>query len=69
MTSEANETIIPNHPDIPKILNKVYANHEVVKIDYHIPGCPPNANHIWNVVKNILFDEEIAIAYPEFKYD
>jgi [NiFe] hydrogenase diaphorase moiety small subunit len=69
ITGKENETIIPNHEDIPKILNKVYPNHEVVKIDYHIPGCPPNANHIWNVVKNILFEEEFSIAYPEFKYD
>lgn len=69
VTSEDNETVIPNHEDIPKILDKVYSNHEVVKIDYHIPGCPPNANHIWNVVKNILFEEEYSIAYPEFKYD
>ena len=69
MTSEEGETIIPNHEDIPKILNKVYSNHEVVKIDYHIPGCPPNANHIWNVVKHILFEEEYSISYPEFKYD
>lgn len=69
VTSEDDETIIPNHEDIPKILDKVYSNHEVVKIDYHIPGCPPNANHIWNVVKNILFEEEYSIAYPEFKYD
>jgi len=69
ITSEDNETIIPNHEDIPKILNKVYANREVVEIDYHIPGCPPNANHIWNVVKHILFEEEYSIAYPEFKYD
>jgi coenzyme F420-reducing hydrogenase gamma subunit/ferredoxin/aerobic-type carbon monoxide dehydrogenase small subunit (CoxS/CutS family) len=69
MTSEEDESTIPNHEDIPKILDKVYSNHEVVKIDYHIPGCPPNANHIWNVVKNILFEEEYAIAYPEFKYD
>lgn len=69
LTGEENETTIPNHEDIPKILNKVYPNHEVVKIDYHIPGCPPNANHIWNVVKNILFEEEYSIAYPEFKYD
>jgi len=69
LTSEENETIIPNHEDIPKILNKVYSNHEIVKIDYHIPGCPPNSNHIWNVIKNILFEEEYAIAYPEFKYD
>jgi [NiFe] hydrogenase diaphorase moiety small subunit len=69
MTSETNETCIPSHEDIPKILNKVYPNHEIVKIDYHIPGCPPNANHIWSVVKNILFNEEFSIAYPEFKYD
>lgn len=69
ITSEENQTIIPHHEDIPKILDKVYSNHEVVKIDYHIPGCPPNANHIWNVVKNILFEEEYAISYPEFKYD
>jgi len=69
MTSEEGETTIPNHPDIPKILNKVYSNHEIVKIDYHIPGCPPSSNHIWNVVKNILFEEEYSIAYPEFKYD
>ncbi len=69
VTSEDNESVIPNHEDIPKILDKVYSNHEVVKIDYHIPGCPPNANHIWNVVKNILFEEEYSIAYPEFKYD
>jgi len=69
LTGEENETVIPNHEDIPKILNKVYPNHEIVKIDYHIPGCPPNANHIWNVVKNILFEEEFSIPYPEFKYD
>ncbi|MDP3312812.1 2Fe-2S iron-sulfur cluster-binding protein [Lutibacter sp.] len=69
LTSEGNATVIPNHEDIPKILNKVYSNHEVVKIDYHIPGCPPNANHIWSVVKNILFEEEYSINYPEFKYD
>ncbi len=69
ITSEANETVIPHHEDIPKILDKVYSNHEVVKIDYHIPGCPPNANHIWNVVKNILFEDEYQITYPEFKYD
>jgi len=69
MTSEENETIIPNHEDIPKILNKVYANHEIVKIDHHIPGCPPDSSHIWNVVKNILFQEEYSIAYPKYKYD
>ena len=61
--------IIPNHEDIPKILDRVYPCHEVVKIDYHIPGCPPSAQHIWKVVQNILFGTKYDVIYPEFKYD
>lgn len=60
---------IPYHEDIPKILNQVYSCNEVVKIDYFIPGCPPDANHIWKVVKNILYGTKTSIDYPEFKYD
>ena len=69
ITSEEGEKIIPHHEDIPKILDKVYPNHALVKIDYHIPGCPPNPNHIWKIIKNILFEEEYSIIYSEFKYD
>lgn len=69
ITSEEGTRIIPYHEDIPKILNKVYSSNDVVKIDYFIPGCPPNAEHIWKVVKNVLQDTEVPIAYPEFKYD
>ena len=32
---------IPNDVEIPLLLNKVYPCHEVVKVDYHLPGCPP----------------------------
>ena len=69
ITSENDEKIIPAHEDIPKILDKVYACNELVKIDYFIPGCPPSANHIWTMVKNILFNEEYSILYSDFKYD
>ena len=69
LTSEIGADTIPNHEDIPKILNNVYPCNEVVKIDYFIPGCPPNANHIWNVVKSVLLGEQYSIAHDEFKYD
>ena len=69
ITSDNDEYIIPSHEDIPKILDQVYACHEIVKIDYFIPGCPPTANHIWKVVKNILYNQDFSIIYPEFKYD
>lgn len=68
-TSEPGAHIIPYHEDLPKILDRVYACNEIVKIDYYIPGCPPDAAHIWKAVKNILWGEEYSILYNEFKYD
>ncbi|HEY6956142.1 MAG TPA: 2Fe-2S iron-sulfur cluster-binding protein, partial [Flavisolibacter sp.] len=61
VTNEKGSTVIPYHEDLPKILDRVYACNEIVKIDYYIPGCPPNANHIWKAVKNILWNEEYSI--------
>jgi len=69
MTSEIGADVIPAHEDLPKLLNNVYPCNEVVKIDYYIPGCPPNAHHIWKVVKSILLGEEFSITHDEFKYD
>lgn len=69
ITTNNKKNIIPYHEDIPKILNKVYAARDIVKIDYYIPGCPPNAEHIWKVVKDVLFGSTTPIEYPEFKYD
>ena len=64
-----NEGIIPYHDDLPKLLNRVYACNEIVKIDYFVPGCPPSADHIWKSVRNILWNEGFPVLYHEFKYD
>ncbi len=69
VTTEKGKTVIPNHEEIPKILNKVYAAEDIVKIDYYIPGCPPNPEHIWKVVKNVLLGMDSHVEYHEFKYD
>lgn len=69
VTNEPGNHIIPYHEDLPKILDRVYSPNEIVKIDYYIPGCPPDANHIWKAVKNLLWGEEYSILYSEFKYD
>lgn len=68
-TNEPTSSVIPYHEDLPKLLDRVYACSEIVKIDYHIPGCPPTATHIWKAVKNLLWGEEYSILYSEFKYD
>lgn len=40
--------------DVPKLLKKVHPLHEVVKVDYFIPGCPPSAALINYVLTELL---------------
>ncbi|MFZ9000419.1 MAG: NADP oxidoreductase [Bacteriovoracaceae bacterium] len=61
-TTPAAQTIIPHHEDIPKILDKVYPCHEVVKIDYYIPGCPPSAESIWRALEALIKGKEPQLA-------
>lgn len=61
--------IVPNDPDIPLILDKVYPAHEVVKIDYFLPGCPPSADAIWAAVTALLSGNPIELPYELLKYD
>jgi NAD-reducing hydrogenase small subunit len=46
--------IIPNDPELPLPLNKVHPIHEVVKVDYFLPGCPPPADAIWKLLTDLL---------------
>jgi len=60
---------IPNDPEIPLLLNKVYPCQEVVKIDYYLPGCPPPADTIWQALVALLTDEPVELPYELIKYD
>lgn len=61
--------MIPNDPEIPLILNRVYPIQEVVKIDYSLPGCPPPADMLWEALVALLTDKPIALPYELIKYD
>jgi len=60
---------IPNDPEIPLMLNRVYPCHEVVKIDYHLPGCPPSADTLWEALVALLTDKPVELPYELVKYD
>ncbi len=60
---------IPNDPELPLILDKVYPAHEVVKIDYFLPGCPPPADAIWEALVALLTGQPIKLPYQLLKYD
>jgi len=60
---------IPDDPDLPLLLNKVYPVQEVVKIDYYLPGCPPSADTIWAALTALLNGRQIDLPYELIKYD
>ncbi len=60
---------IPNDVEIPLLLDQVYPAHEVVKIDYHLPGCPPPADTIWEALVALLSDKPLELPYALIKYD
>ncbi len=63
------ENKIPSDPELPLLLDKVYPCHEVVKIDYHIPGCPPSADTIWQTLVALLNGTDADLPYELIKYD
>ena len=60
---------IPDDPEIPLLLNKVHPVHEVVKIDYTLPGCPPRADAIWTFLNELIEGKEIVFPYTQIHYD
>ena len=39
---------------VPKLLKKVRPIHELVTVDVFVPGCPPSADTIFNVISELL---------------
>ena len=69
-TGELNtEKIVPNDEELPMILDRVYPCHEIVKIDYFLPGCPPRADLIWNALVALLTGQEMNLPYEVIKFD
>ena len=63
------EHIIPNDPELPMLLDRVYPCQEIVKIDYYLPGCPPRADLIWETLVALLKGTELNLPYEVIKFD
>ncbi|CAN5600763.1 hydrogenase [soil metagenome] len=48
------EPIVPFHREIPLLTTKVYPCHEVVEMDYFLPGCPPEPDAILAVLNDLI---------------
>jgi len=67
--SLAAGTRIPDDPELPLPLAQVRPLHEVVKIDFFLPGCPPSADAIWQFLTDLIAGREPRVATQLLHYD
>ena len=60
---------IPNDPELPLPLDKVRPIHEVVRVDYFIPGCPPSGPAIWKFLTDLLAGRTPRLSGSLLHYD
>lgn len=51
---DVNRMIPDDHEVVPVLLDEVRPVHAVVPVDFHLPGCPPPAPRIRDVLQSIL---------------
>jgi NAD-reducing hydrogenase small subunit len=61
--------MIPGDKEIPMLLNKVHPIHEVVKVDYFLPGCPPTGDTIWTFLTELIEGKPISFPYEQIHFD
>jgi NAD-reducing hydrogenase small subunit len=53
LSGTQSQQTIPSE-GVPALLEKALPVHDVVKVDFHVPGCPPAASAILSVVSDLL---------------
>ena len=67
--AESNDSgVIPDSPQLGKLLDRVRPLHEVVKVDYYLPGCPPSADLIFYVLAELLNGRVPVLDKEKVKY-
>jgi NAD-reducing hydrogenase small subunit len=54
--------------DVAGLIDRVRPLHEVVPVDYYLPGCPPSADLIFYVLFELLNDRRPVLDEAKLKY-
>jgi NAD-reducing hydrogenase small subunit len=60
---------IPDDPELPLLLDKVRPIHEVVRVDYFVPGCPPSGEALWKFLTDLIAGRTPRLPYDLLHYD
>jgi NAD-reducing hydrogenase small subunit len=62
-------SVIPNDPELPLPLRHVHPIHEVVHVDYSLPGCPPSADALWTFLNDLMAGRTPHLAHDQMRYN
>ncbi|PWU22560.1 MAG: NADP oxidoreductase [Bdellovibrio sp.] len=61
--------VIPHDPHLPKILDRIYPCHELVKVDVFLPGCPPPAKAFFELIASVLEGKNFQLSRAATRFD
>ncbi|MGO8967079.1 NADP oxidoreductase [Mycobacterium sp.] len=61
--------VVPYDRRIPILTNNVYPCHEVVQMDYFVPGCPPEADAILEVLEDLVNGRPVNLPKSLNRFD
>ncbi len=60
---------VPREPGIvPDLLERVRPLHELVPVDFYLPGCPPPADRIKALLTQVLNGQELKLEGEQLKF-
>ncbi len=65
----AGTKLVPDDPELPLLLDRVHPLHDVVHVDWFLPGCPPSADAIWQFLTALLAGRTPALGHGLLRYD
>jgi len=68
-TESTVEGEVPTSDELGKLFEQVKAVNQVVKVDVHIPGCPPSADAIWYALTELLEGRIPVLPQELLRYD
>ncbi len=63
------ERLVPHDPELPLLLDRVHPLHDVVPIDWFLPGCPPSADAFWQFLGDLLAGRTPTLGHGTLRYD
>lgn len=60
---------VPDDVELPLPLAQVHPIHEVVRVDYSLPGCPPSADVFWKFLQDFLHGQTPLPQPQTIHYD